>query len=490
MIDTSETTGTSVRLPPTTTLASLLQDHIVPIETLSARHGAAATMAKVLLGIVPNSGKYLEIWPPANRMYYVMVPCFLNLPAFVFGWGAPANLISLAVYTSSLAAGCPYCSSHTCTFAVRRGVDAQKLNVDTISSHHGGDSTHDNIGMGTASSLYTEAEESVIDVAQKLARFPCQLTNEQRQTLQDQINDPTTVESIVLAMGMIGYLNKSMDALGIPLEVETYRETRNILGPSWSPGANGQLVDPQIHTAEPFPLVSAFHTYWAMLLQGPSAMSFEWRTLAGIPNNAAAANAFLLERYGYECPVLYSLRQKRAICAITAMIHECFNHESSVIGIQAKLAVGQVFASITGSQPAQEVITAMAIKCGSEVVHPTILDVAQAMAQESDPFTASKKLMSIDSTTTTMTTHGGDDATAMSMTGTPTKSDTPPPQQDQLQALLVLAHAISWSPARVNASVVSLLQNVNLVPSAIVEVVAIASVLQMLHRVSMFYRHD
>jgi alkylhydroperoxidase family enzyme len=251
------------RLPPTT-LTYLLQAHKVPVETLIARHGAVATIAKSLLGVVPNTGKYFEIWPPANKMYYFMVPSFLNLPAFMFGYGAPKELISLALYTSSLAACCPYCSSHTCTFSVRRGVEVEKLSVQAICAR-----------QGATNDLYTPVEKSVMDMSELLATFPCKVRNKDRANLLQHAGNPETAEAIVLGMAMMGYLNKSMDALGMPLEVETYRETRNVIGETWSPGASGQLVDPDIHTPEPAPAIDSFATYWSMVKQGPSAANFE-----------------------------------------------------------------------------------------------------------------------------------------------------------------------------------------------------------------------
>ena len=73
------------------TLVPLLREEMVAWETLEERYGALLKLVEVLLGVVPNCDRYLEIWPPAFRTYNVMVPNFLNLPAPIFGRGRGAG---------------------------------------------------------------------------------------------------------------------------------------------------------------------------------------------------------------------------------------------------------------------------------------------------------------------------------------------------------------------------------------------------------------
>ena len=61
-------------------IASLLEQDAVPMETLHKRYGALLELVRVLIGVVPNCDRYLEIWPPAFRTYNLIVPNFLNLP--------------------------------------------------------------------------------------------------------------------------------------------------------------------------------------------------------------------------------------------------------------------------------------------------------------------------------------------------------------------------------------------------------------------------
>ena len=75
------------------TLVPLLRDEMVASETLEERYGALLMLVEVLLGVVPNCDRYLEIWPPAFRAYNVMVPNFFNLPAPGFGVGGAPGIV-------------------------------------------------------------------------------------------------------------------------------------------------------------------------------------------------------------------------------------------------------------------------------------------------------------------------------------------------------------------------------------------------------------
>src|SRR5215208_2787710 len=83
-------------------LVGLLQAERVSWEVLEERYGALLQLVRVLLGVVPNCDRYLEIWPPAFRTYNVMVPNFLNLPVPIFGiGGAPGEVVGLGMYVAS-----------------------------------------------------------------------------------------------------------------------------------------------------------------------------------------------------------------------------------------------------------------------------------------------------------------------------------------------------------------------------------------------------
>jgi hypothetical protein len=88
------------------TIASLLSSGAVPMDEIEHRYGALLELVRRLIGVVPNCDPLLEIWPPAFRSYNLVVPNFLNLPAVLFGVGAPKEILGLAMYVSSRTAGC------------------------------------------------------------------------------------------------------------------------------------------------------------------------------------------------------------------------------------------------------------------------------------------------------------------------------------------------------------------------------------------------
>lgn len=174
---------------------------------------------RTLQGVVPNCDPYLEIWPPAFRSYNVMVPNLLNLPFLVWGLGAPRSTVGLAMYVSSRTAGCAYCSAHSCSFALRRGAT-----VDQVTSALEGDR-----GL-------SPADRAAVTVAHGLASVPVAIDDEARADLRRHFSEKDA-EWVVLSIAMMGFLNKAMDALGVPLEEPVASEVSGVLGPSgWTPG--------------------------------------------------------------------------------------------------------------------------------------------------------------------------------------------------------------------------------------------------------------
>jgi alkylhydroperoxidase family enzyme len=143
-----------------------------------------------------------------------MVPNFLNLPFMLWGLGAPRSTLGLAMYVSSRASGCMYCSAHTCTFALRRGAT-----VDEVAS-----------ALDDRKSL-TEADRAAVCVARSLAVLPAAIDYEDRAGLRRHFSEKDA-EWLVLSIAMMGWLNKAMDALGVPLEEETVSEVTGVISPS------------------------------------------------------------------------------------------------------------------------------------------------------------------------------------------------------------------------------------------------------------------
>jgi AhpD family alkylhydroperoxidase len=179
-------------------LVELLEKEAVAFETLHARYGPLLELVRRLIGVVPNCDRYLEIWPPAFRTYNVMVPNLLNLPFLVWGLGAPRSAVGLAAYASSRTAGCPYCSAHTCSFALRGGATVEQV----ASALSGG-------------RALSAADRAAVRVASALAAVPAAIDEEARADLRRHFSE-ADAEWVVLSVAMTGWLNKMMDALGVP----------------------------------------------------------------------------------------------------------------------------------------------------------------------------------------------------------------------------------------------------------------------------------
>jgi alkylhydroperoxidase family enzyme len=131
---------------------------------------------------------------------------------------------------------------------------------------------------------------------------------------------------------------------------------------------------------------------------------------------------------GYDFPVLSRLTHARAIRGIAVAVRDNFDPATSVIGLPLKARLGRVYA---------------------EAVDDAMLaGAAENLAQRLGPY--------------------ADDARA--------------------QGALRLAHAASFSPALIDDDVVEACRKSGLGAAAIVEIVVWLAVLQMLHRLSAFYR--
>ena len=307
-------------------LVELLEQEAVPFETLHARYGPLLELVRKLLGVVPNCDPYLEIWPPAFRTYNVMVPNLLNLPLMVWGLGAPRSTVGLAMFVSSRAAGCMYCSAHSCTFALRRGAT-----VDEVAS-----------ALDDAPAL-TDADRAAVRVARALAVTPAVIDVEDRAELRRHFSE-TDAEWIVLSIAMMGFLNKAMDALGVPLEEDTASEVTGVISPSgWTAGRHMKGAVPP---GDP-PGADSLATRFGLIRYAPQAIKLDKAWTEGVPDRWPAVGEYLRQRTGHSFPVLSHLRHRRAVRAIAVMIEE--NLSESVIGLDNKLAAGLIYAHAIGN---------------------------------------------------------------------------------------------------------------------------------------------
>ena len=304
-------------------LVDLLEAEAVPMETLRARYAAPLELVHTLLGVVPNCDPYLEIWPPAFRSYNVMVPNLLNLPFMLWGVGAPRATVGLAMYVSSRAAGCAYCSAHTCSFALRRGATLDEVTAAL-----------DPERVATLAA----ADRAAVAVAHGMATVPATIDDSARAELRKHFG-PKEAEWVVLAVAMMGFLNKTMDALGVPLEVPLASEVTGVISPTgWAPG---QHLTGAVPAGDP-PGADSLSTRVSVLRYAPAAITLDRAWTKGVPDRWPAVGEFLRNETGHAFPILSRLHHRRAVRAIATMIRD--NLAESVIGRADKLAAGQIYA--------------------------------------------------------------------------------------------------------------------------------------------------
>lgn len=420
-----------------TTLAKQLQPAAVGFDELDKTYRPMLALVNELIGVVPNCDTLLEIWPPGFRTYNLIVPNFLNLPFTLIGMGGPKDLIGLAMYKSSMAAECPYCSAHTCSFALRRGATQDALFGER-----------------------TPQQEAVVQVAEALSRIPCDLTTEQVHKLNAHLS-PAHAEGVVLSIAMMGFLNKFMDAVGVELEEESLADVGSmLLSVGWKPGKHVDDESQIPSTSNPA-LVDNLGTYLRVFRHAPAAIRLEGSWTKGVPNQWPQVGEFLTERVGHAYPILSKLTQKNAIRAIATVLRENLDPTHTQIGLAVKALSGLVFATVAQNETLAQEARILATRADASIDEATF-DAVVAFAQ-------TEPMANIAAIQQTM-------ATLSALPGLSNRD----------AAVLVLARAAAPSPAEVTPTVLTEVAPL-LNAAMIVEVVVWLSVQQMLHRIERFY---
>lgn len=384
-------------------------------------------LVRTLIGVVPNCDRYLEIWPPAFRTYNLVVPNLMNLPAAVFGLGgAPKTLVGLSMLVASRTAECPYCTAHTCSFALRRGASAHTVAAALL-------------GRGSLS----PQEAAVVAVARSLGRIPCEITAQERLDLE-RFFAPEKAEWIAMGAIAMGFLNKFMDAIGVELESSTTAEVQETLGADWSPGAAGWNLGEQ--SLAPPPPADTWREKLRILPFLPAALSADRRWQKDVPSRWPHAGEYLIRHTGHAFPALGKVLNPRCLRAITTVLKLNLDPAECGLPREIKILAAAIYATVIADEALAEDVIAIARVHG---INPTQLDQARAFG---------------------------------------TSADAVPPNQDgQSLALLSLARAASSSPARIDNAVVESCRQALLPPEAIVEMVCWLSVLQLLHRLGAYH---
>jgi alkylhydroperoxidase family enzyme len=421
------------------TLARSLRSAAVDFSRLSREHGPLLQIVRLLIGVVPNCDPVLAIWPTGFRTYNLLVPNLLNLPFSVWGFGPPAVTLGLALCAASRAAQCAYCTAHTCSFTLRRGSSREKL-----------------------AGILVPSEKAAVTAAEALASIPCLFTAEQRRELLRHFS-AGKAERIALGVALMGFLNKFMDAVGVDLEGAAVEEVAAVLEPTgWTPGKHRVSIaepeDPELR-ARP----AGRDTLWtklAILRHLPAAIRLEQSWIRGVPSRWPAVGSYLKARTGHDFPVLAKVRSRRAVRAIATVLRDNLSAADSRLGLPVKALAGLVYATSVGNETLAREARGLVAHVSPALDEGTVDAVARFAAE---PF------------------EGEESGMAEALAGLKAL----PGIGGEAALALLLAKAVSPSPARVPAALVARLSP-TLSPEAQVELVVWVAIQQMLHRLGSY----
>jgi hypothetical protein len=194
---------------------------------------------------------------------------------------------------------------------------------------------------------------------------PTTIDDDDRRALRACFS-PAHEEWIVLSIAMMGWLNKTMDALGVPLEEPTVAEVQALITPSgWSAGKH---VQGQLPTSVAAPAADSLGKRLGVIRHAPKAVGFDKAWTQGVPDRWPAVGAFLRENTGHDFPVLGRLQHRGPVRAIATMIRD--NFCQSVVGREVKLAAGLLHAeAVHDASLAEQLRAAGAKPCAESAVH-------------------------------------------------------------------------------------------------------------------------
>jgi hypothetical protein len=181
-----------------------------------------------------------------------------------------------------------------------------------------------------------------VRVVRALSVVPAAIGDDDRAELRRHVSR-SHEEWIVLSIAMMGWLNKTMDALGVPLEEPTVAEVNGVIAASgWSPGKHMASLP----AAAPPPKPDSLGRRLGVIRHAPQALKLDKQWTRGVPKAWPAVGEFLREKTGHDFPVLGRLRHRGAARAIATMIRD--NFTDTVVGRAEKLGAGLIYADVVG----------------------------------------------------------------------------------------------------------------------------------------------
>lgn len=322
-------------------IASTLAQNLVGNAEIERKYGAMVTILKEILGVVPNSFSYMELWPPMGKNFTALFSNFLNMPWMMMGLSAPQDVIGLVIYATSNASKCDYCMAHCCAFALRRGTS-----VETI----------------TMQSSRTPAQEAAVVMAESLVSIPSTYSEIVKKDLVEHYGE-ANAEWLVMAAVFMGFLNKFMDCTGVELEPLCRSEVLEVLAPTtwvdrWDTGK-------QLET----PVAPRSDSIWTLLRILPAVLSImntEIALMRGIPSSADEGRIYLQEHTHWDEPVISHMQHNSARRAHILVLRDSLDVELSELGIADKALAGVAFAATIHNDALRARCAALAVYYGVE----------------------------------------------------------------------------------------------------------------------------
>lgn len=421
------------------TIAQQLKPHEVDFTILEKNYRPLLSLVHELIGVVPNADPILEIWPTGFKTYNLLVPNLLNLPVLLWKNGAQKQLTGLAMYASSREAGCSYCTAHCCSFALRRGIDPSVI-------------------LGERSLV----EDAVVSFAEGLSSFPLSLTHKHYHTLSQYL-DKDTVEWIALSVGLMGFLNKFMDAMGIELEKGSLQDVGKLLSETgWNPEKHMRTY---INLSE-IPAANIrrdnIKRYFNILKLAPRAIAKERKWMNGVPDTYPETRKYLEKYTGYGYPMLKHIQYNKVLKTITSVIKDNLDPVTSVLGIKIKHLCSLIYFTKIKNRKLKKEATKIVLKLFPEIDDTTIEKLINTI--DVSNCDDSVRCEHVISEISTISNFSKEEAT-----------------------VLLLAGAMSYSPSKINVGMLGAVSR-NIRSTAIVELTVWISIQQLLHRLQSFYK--
>lgn len=335
---------------PRNSLWWFLQPHLVEWESLQGSNfSSLLALVHVVLGTVPNCDVALPIWPTAWELYNVIFPHFVNFPHLFLGT-SPLSVQdqALAMYASSRANGCSYCTSHICSFANRRNPTTNN-NVTTDQLLRRASVFFQNKDSNSISNI-TPKQRAILQVGAAVGSVPATLSTTHVRELQQHCA-PAEIQWMIAAMTMFGAFNQWMDGLGVPLEESVRTETEPYTQGMTTMAPNGAPTSTTIHNPTPTTLsVDTWKTTLYVLYQGlrPDGGALwvdKFHLQRGIPTDRRLREALLDQVTGGAfARILSNISIDRQHGALTTiLVRNLDDNRSSGLGSIRKAKLGVVF---------------------------------------------------------------------------------------------------------------------------------------------------